>query len=62
MKTGSFNLWISLTLGSAIGALIYHLSPESKTKKLRKMVRAKQHRRENDIKSEIYTLSADARR
>ncbi len=41
---------------------IYHLSPESKTKKLRKMVRAKQHRRENDIKSEIYTLSADARR
>ena len=62
MKTGSFNLWIRLTLGSAIGALIYHLSPESKTKKLRKMVRAKQHRRENDIKSEIYTLSADARR
>ena len=45
MKTGSFNLWIRLTLGSAIGALIYHLSPESKTKKLRKMVRAKQHRR-----------------
>ena len=42
MKTGSFNLWIRLTLGSAIGALIYHLSPESKTKKLRKMVRAKQ--------------------
>ena len=60
MKTGSFNLWIRLTLGSAIGALIYHLSPESKTKKLRKMVRAKQHRRENDVKSEIYTLSADA--
>ena len=56
MKTGSFNLWIRLTLGSAIGALIYHLSPESKTKKLRKMVRAKQHRRENDVKSEIYTL------
>ena len=46
----------------SIGALIYHLSPESKTKKLRKMVRAKQHRRENDVKSEIYTLSADARR
>ena len=35
---------------------------KSKTKKLRKMVRAKQHRRENDVKSEIYTLSADARR
>ena len=62
MKTGSFNLWIRLTLGSAIGALLYHLSPESKKKKLRKMVRARQRKRENNVKSEIYTLSADARK
>ena len=62
MKTGSFNLWIRLTLGSAIGALIYHLSPESKTKKLRKMLLDSQHKRENNVKSEIYTLSADARK
>lgn len=61
MKTGSFNLWIRLTLGSAIGALIYHLSPESKQRNYGN-VRARQHKRENNVKSEIYTLSADARK
>ena len=41
---------------------LFIISPESKTKKLRKMVRARQHKRENNVKSEIYTLSADARK
>lgn len=33
MKTSSLNLWLRLTISSAISALVYHLSPAPKPKK-----------------------------
>lgn len=62
MKISSLSLWLRLSLGSAIGAIVYRLSPGSKTEKLRKKVRARIRKREGERKSEIYTLSADTKR
>ena len=36
MKANNFNLWFRLTVGSAIGAIVYHFSSGRKTEKLRK--------------------------
>lgn len=33
MKTCSLNLWLRLTIGSAVSALVYHLSPAPKSEK-----------------------------
>ena len=54
MKANNFNLWFRLTVGSAIGAIVYHFSSGRKTEKLRKMVRMR-----NQIKDcLLYTSDA----
>ena len=60
MKANNFNLWFRLTVGSAIGAIVYHFSSGRKTEKLRKMVRMRNQIKESENKGEIYTLSANA--
>lgn len=62
MKISSLNLWLRLTFGSAIGAIIYHLSPTKKTEKQRTNIRQKLQKNESERKGEIYTLSANAKR
>ena len=62
MKANNFNLWFRLTVGSAIGAIVYHFSSGRKTEKLRKMVRMRNQIKESENKGGIYTLSANARR
>ena len=57
MKANNFNLWFRLTVGSAIGAIVYHFSSGRKTEKLRKMVRMRNQIKESENKGEIYTLS-----
>ena len=57
MKTNNFNLWLRLTVGSAIGAIVYHFSSGRKTEKLRKMVRMRNQIKESENKGEIYKLS-----
>ena len=62
MKGKKLNLRFRFTLGSAIGAIVYHFSSGRKTEKLRKMVRMRNQIKESENKGEIYTLSANARR
>ena len=57
MKANNFNLWFRLTVGSAIGAIVYHFSSGRKTEKLRKMVRMRNQIKESENKGEIYKLS-----
>ncbi len=44
MKTNSLNLWLRLTISSAIGAIVYHLSPAPKIKYRRKKVSGNLHK------------------
>ena len=53
MKANNFNLWFRLTVGSAIGAIVYHFSSGRKTEKLRKMVRMRNQIKERDRKSVV---------
>ena len=53
MKANNFNLWFRLTVGSAIGAIVYHFSSGRKTEKLRKMVRMRNQIKESENKGEI---------
>lgn len=57
MKTNNFNLWFRLTISSAIGALVYHLSPAPKVKVLRKKVDDKCQQNGDETKGGMYTLS-----
>lgn len=56
MKTNDLNLWLRLTISSAIGALVYHLSPAPKVK-LRNKVDGKCQQNGDETKGGMYTLS-----
>lgn len=76
MKSNSFNLWLILSISSAIRALFYHLSREEaaasvkgkthtasrKTRDKLKSLMASAREVEDTNKSVIYTLSENARR
>lgn len=76
MKSNSFNLWLILSISSAIRALCYHLSRDEergsvkgkthtvcqKTRDKMKSFMSTINRVEDTNKSVIYTLSENARR
>lgn len=56
MKTINLNLWLRLTVSSAISALVYHLSPGPKVK-IRNKVDDKCQQNGDNTKGSMYTLS-----